>query len=366
MRPGTDPEAVGLLNQESGRELLNGTRPLRNNTSGSRGAVPGSNANVSRLFRTCRPWWLLAPLASLLLAPPALASTPKPAYADEVFTRINGERQRDGIAPLGRLRLAELAAQLHAMDMANREYMSHDTAPTPGVTPDPAGYPGIRYVGGMGPGERLNAAGYAATSGGWGENVGYNYGYGDGSPADSVRRWMNSGGHRNNILDGRFKATGIGCAVSASGKVYYSQVFVVTTSGYASLTSNAQLWGGNPTPGPGDSTAPGGWSGFAQDKTSFGRAFRVGVRDGGSGLAPATAAYRVSADGGRTWSAWAQASCTGSQATTTAQQLTTPPLTLTGGKQARVQFRVADAAGNVGASPSYSAGSGRAKAKRRR
>jgi uncharacterized protein YkwD len=304
-------------------------------------------------------------LLGLLATPPARAATPNSGFANEVYNRINQERQAEGVAPLGRVRLAELAAQLHAMDMANREYMAHYTAPTSGVTPDPVGYPGIRFTGGMGPSERLVASGYTAVSAGWGENVGYNYGYGAGSPADSVRRWMASGGHRANILDPDLKATGVGCAVSASGKVYYSQVFVVATSGFATITSNAQLWASAP-PGP-DSTAPGLWTAFGQSKASTQRSFRVQVSDGGSGLAPATAAFRYSTNGGATWSAWAAATCSGGNGSTTPQQITSPLLTLDfNSRYNRIQFRVADVAGNLGQSPAFTVSSrNRARARRR-
>ena len=40
-----------------------------------------------------------------------------------------------------------------------------------------------------------------------------------------VQGWMNSRGHRHNILDGTVEETGIGIARSSAGGLYYCQVF---------------------------------------------------------------------------------------------------------------------------------------------
>ncbi len=41
----------------------------------------------------------------------------------------------------------------------------------------------------------------------------------------AVEGWMNSSGHRRNILDGGVVETGIGVARSSAGGLYYCQVF---------------------------------------------------------------------------------------------------------------------------------------------
>jgi uncharacterized protein YkwD len=43
--------------------------------------------------------------------------------------------------------------------------------------------------------------------------------------AHSVKGWMNSPGHRRNILDKNYGQTGIGIAVSDDDKVYITQLF---------------------------------------------------------------------------------------------------------------------------------------------
>jgi len=297
-------------------------------------------------------------LACLLIAPTAAsASTPNSAFADEVYSRINTERRNKGVGNLVRVRAAELAAQLHAMDMANREYMAHYTQQSSSpIVPDPQGYPGIQFTSGMSPADRLRKAGFSEAGRGWGENVGYNWGYESGSPADIVRRWMESPSHKENVLQNDFKGTGIGCAVSASGKVYYAQAFIAVAAG-ATISRNAALWSSETPPPATDTTAPAGWTGFSATGTG---SVRVTVRDAASGLAPSTAAVRYSTDGGQSWSAWQAATCSGTPGATTAQQIAASVPVGQGGLN-RVQFQIRDVAGNTGASPSYTPSAPKAK-----
>ena len=55
----------------------------------------------------------------------------------------------------------------------------------------------------------------------FGENLGMG---GDGRPAAIVDSWMNSAGHRANIMDGEFGRIGVGCFVSG-GCTYWAQIF---------------------------------------------------------------------------------------------------------------------------------------------
>jgi len=81
---------------------------------------------------------------------------------------------------------------------------------------------------------RMIAAGFPGT-GTWGENIAADY-----SDADSVMQvWMASPGHRANILNSAFAGTGVGCAVSASGNVYYCQDFVGYAAGQATIRPEA-------------------------------------------------------------------------------------------------------------------------------
>jgi uncharacterized protein YkwD len=42
-----------------------------------------------------------------------------------------------------------------------------------------------------------------------------------------VRSWMQSAGHRENLLDPKLKESGIGLAIAPDGKYYFTQVFMV-------------------------------------------------------------------------------------------------------------------------------------------
>jgi uncharacterized protein YkwD len=58
-----------------------------------------------------------------------------------------------------------------------------------------------------------------------GENIAYNRGYAN--PIEfAVDRWMHSPGHRENILNARWKESGIGIAITQDGAYYFTQVFL--------------------------------------------------------------------------------------------------------------------------------------------
>jgi len=101
-----------------------------------------------------------------------------------------------------------------------------------------------------------------------------------------------------------------------------------------------------------DRTAPGSWRDFGCTPA----ACVVQVSDAIAGLDPGSAAYRLSDDGGITWSEWISACSTGTPGSREPETITAPietsPLTTTVGW---VQFRIADAAAipNLGSSPAY-------------
>lgn len=93
--------------------------------------------------------------------------------------------------------LLNRAADGHSEDMAARDYFSHT---------DPEG---------RGPGFRIDAVGYPHR--GWAENIAA----GHGSPQAVVDGWMNSSGHRTNILNCAYDQLGVGYAESGR---YWTQV----------------------------------------------------------------------------------------------------------------------------------------------
>jgi uncharacterized protein YkwD len=120
-------------------------------------------------------------------APPVTTTTeaPPPSPTDEVLTLVNQARSDNGCDPLTEDDRLTAAARGHSDDMATQGYFSH-TTPS-GVTFD----------------QRERAAGYPQPGG---ENIAQ----GQTSAQQVMTDWMNSEGHRANILNCQFTAIGIG------------------------------------------------------------------------------------------------------------------------------------------------------------
>ena len=61
---------------------------------------------------------------------------------------------------------------------------------------------------------------------GIGENIAFNKGI-DNPTSFTVDRWMKSEGHKLNLLDGRWKESGLGIAVTKDGKYFFTQIFIL-------------------------------------------------------------------------------------------------------------------------------------------
>ena len=140
-------------------------------------------------------------VASLVLVPIAAAAQAPPLgcpgeFEWRVVDLVNEERSARGLAPLTiDVRLME-AAQLHAVDMAIHNFLSHTGSGGSTMT------------------SRIEAVGYRP----WlklAENVAAGYT----TPESVVSGWMASSGHRTNILDPLLVDIGVGYAY-ASGTQY--------------------------------------------------------------------------------------------------------------------------------------------------
>lgn len=121
----------------------------------------------------------------------------------EVFQIVNQERQNAGLPPLCLNKELGSAAQDHSDDQQSCGRMSH------------TGCDGSAFT------SRMTAAGYEWTTGG--ENVAWN----QKTAAAVMSAWMNSSGHRANILGSSFKNIGIGL----SSEYYWTQDFGSPASG---------------------------------------------------------------------------------------------------------------------------------------
>ena len=120
-----------------------------------------------------------------------------------IFDLINAQRRSRGLGPLVYNEQLDHMAKIQAGNMARYEKMAHELPqaelPTMGDRARYVGYPYGRLA------ENV-AAGYPSA-----ESV--------------VQGWMNSRGHRENILDRGVVETGIGVMRSRDGALYFCQVF---------------------------------------------------------------------------------------------------------------------------------------------
>ena len=117
-------------------------------------------------------------------------------YENRVIELTNQERRRLGLSPLRHNNKLAAAAQKYSRHMATHKFLSH------------------RGKDGSTVGDRIKAQGYRFST--WAENIAK----GHRTPEDVVRGWMNSSGHRRNILNPRLREIGVGYY-----KRYWTQVF---------------------------------------------------------------------------------------------------------------------------------------------
>lgn len=111
-------------------------------------------------------------------------STTVSTFADQVVTLVNQERTNAGLKPLVNNSSLSAMALDKAKDMYNNHYFDHNS-PTYGSPFDMMNAYGIRYT-------------YA------GENIAM----GQQTPQDVMTAWMNSAGHRQNILNPNYTQIG--------------------------------------------------------------------------------------------------------------------------------------------------------------
>lgn len=120
-------------------------------------------------------------------------------YELEVVELTNVERQKHGLAPLQIDEALSKVARVKSEDMAKQNYFSHNS-PTYGSPFDMMKQFGISY-----------------------RTAGENIAMGQRSPQEVVNAWMNSEGHRANILNSNFTHIGVG---HASNGNYWTQQFI--------------------------------------------------------------------------------------------------------------------------------------------
>ena len=195
------------------------------NTQTKPTAAPGAT-NAPTAKPTAAPRATNAPIAKPTAAPRATnAPTAKPtavpaakptaapvetpkvevnasANEKEVYELVNKVRAQYGLSQLKWADDLAAVARAHSRDMINRKFFSHDN-------PD-----------GLSPFDRMKAAGISYRT------AAENIAYGQKTPEAVMNAWMNSSGHRANILNANVKEIGVGAAADSSGTIYWTQEFV--------------------------------------------------------------------------------------------------------------------------------------------
>jgi len=128
------------------------------------------------------------------------AQTSTVALSNAALCLVNQERTSRGLKPLQPNRRLARAAAGHAKDMVAKGYFSHDSAD------------GRSFV------DRIRTAGYIVPRAfpSLGEDLAWGSGT-LGTPREIVQSWMESPGHRANILDRKFRQAGMGVAFGDPG-----------------------------------------------------------------------------------------------------------------------------------------------------
>lgn len=136
--------------------------------------------------------------------PKPTPSTPasNSGFEQQVVELVNQERAKAGLKPLTYDAQLSQVARLKSQDMRDKNYFSH-TSPTYGSPFDMMRNYGVSY-----------------------RTAGENIAAGQSTPAQVVQAWMNSPGHRANILNSQYTHIGVGYAQGGSYGYYWTQMFI--------------------------------------------------------------------------------------------------------------------------------------------
>ncbi len=120
----------------------------------------------------------------------------------QVIDLTNQERQKNGLKPLAVDWEVSRVARYKSVDMRDRNYFAHQS-PTYGSPFDMLSAFGIQY-----------------------RSAGENIAAGQRTAQEVVNAWMNSQGHRQNILNPGYTHIGVGFAQGGSYGYYWTQMFI--------------------------------------------------------------------------------------------------------------------------------------------
>ena len=139
-----------------------------------------------------------------LIYPGQVLTIPQPdssvrSFEQEVIRLVNEQRVKNGLNPLTENWELSRVARYKSQDMVDNRYFSH-TSPTYGS-----------------PFQMIRAFGISFRQ------AGENIAYGQRTPQAVVNAWMNSSGHRANILNASYTQIGVGYVAAGN---YWTQMFI--------------------------------------------------------------------------------------------------------------------------------------------
>lgn len=129
-------------------------------------------------------------------------AAPLKTIEDEIFRLVNLQRSYNGLGPLTYNWQVARVARIKSQDMINNKYFSH-YSPIYGS-----------------PFKMLEDYGLKFSA------AAENIAYGQKTAQDVMNAWMNSPGHRANILSTTVTQMGVGCAKASNGTLYFTQLFI--------------------------------------------------------------------------------------------------------------------------------------------
>lgn len=124
------------------------------------------------------------------------------AIETEVVKLVNIQRAKAGLKPMKQNWQLSRVARYKSQDMINKNYFSHQS-PTYGSPFNMMESFGLRF-----------------------SSAGENIAMGQRTPAEVMNSWMNSPGHRANIMNPSYTEIGVGLAKNKNGTCYWTQMFM--------------------------------------------------------------------------------------------------------------------------------------------
>lgn len=143
-------------------------------------------------------------------APPSAPTHAALAAIEQgVFVEVNRVRAARGAAVLQRDAALDRAARAHSEELAERGVLDHESTNasrrTPALRAEAEGVSWMRIA----------------------ENLAAMTDNGSAVPTRTATLWLNSSGHRENMLNAAFTSTGVGVAVDRRGVWYVTQLYVL-------------------------------------------------------------------------------------------------------------------------------------------